>query len=136
MAPDLEDLQAMWLDLNAHVERLANERQQYVDFFEQASEAYVVTDAHGTIAQANGAAVDILHRRKRELRGKPLTTFIALDQRGDFRRRLRALADGQTVPCPWRTIVVAAGERTAIALSARVMDRADAGICWRLDTVP
>ena len=136
MAPELEDLQAMWLDLKAHVERLANERQQYLDFFEQASEAYVVTDAQGTIAQANGAAVDILQRRKLDLRGKPLTTFIALEQRGDFRRRLRALADGETVPSPWRTIVVAAGERTTVPLSARLMQRADAGICWRLDAVP
>ena len=48
----------------------------------------------------------------------------------------RRLLDGETVPSPWRTIVVAAGERTTVALSARLMQRADAGICWRLDAVP
>ena len=48
MAAELEDLKAMWSDLKAQVDELAGERQQYIDFFEQSSEAYVVTDNDGT----------------------------------------------------------------------------------------
>src|SRR4051812_27687072 len=91
MALDLEELKAMWLDLRAHVDRLAGERQQYLDFFEQASEAYVVTDPDGAIVDANGAAIDILQKRRRYLRGKPLASLVALERRREFRERLRAL---------------------------------------------
>ncbi len=65
MAAELEDLKAMWSDLKAQVDELAGERQQYIDFFEQSSEAYVVTDNDGTIEEVNGAAVDLLQRRRR-----------------------------------------------------------------------
>src|SRR5437868_780850 len=94
MTVELEDLKAMWLELKAHVDSLAGERQQYLDFFEQSPEAYVVTDAVGAIADLNGAAVDVLQRRKRYLRGKPMAVLVALEQRGEFRRRLRAIAEG------------------------------------------
>ena len=53
MAAELEDLKAMWSDLKAQVDELASERQQYLEFFEQSSEAYVVTDNQGTIEAVN-----------------------------------------------------------------------------------
>jgi PAS domain S-box-containing protein len=135
---DLEALKAIWLELRAHVDQLAGERQQYQNFFEQASEAYVVTDAHGTIAEANGAAVDILQRRKRYLRGKPLVTLVALEQRSEFRRRLQAL--GARTPGAersWRAIFVAPELRFDVQLTARPIERQGAvsGICWRLEAL-
>src|SRR3954469_10395615 len=135
MAPDMEDLKTMWLDLKARVDQLAGERQQYLDFFEQSPAAYVVTDPAGTIVEANGAAVDILQRRKRYLRGKPFSVLVALDHRATFRTRLRELADG-TGARPFTTIVVAAETRVELALNARLMGRpgAAAGICWRLES--
>src|SRR5690348_14112496 len=109
MTAELAELQALWLDLRAHVDRLADERQQYQEFFEQANEAYVITDVQGTIIEVNGAAVDILQRRKRYLRGKPITALIALEKRAQFRERLRALRERDTQAEPaWRTIFVAA----------------------------
>lgn len=136
MAAELEELKAIWLDLRAHVDLLAGERQQYYDFFEQASEAYVVTDEHGTIVDANGAAVDVLQRRKRYLRGKPLVSLVALERRREFRERLRALCERQpAAPACWRTIFVAPELRIDVALGARLIERAGAiaGICWRLE---
>ena len=138
MAADLEELKAMWLDLRAHVDLLAGERQQYLEFFEQASEAYVVTDPQGTILDLNGAAVDILQRRKRHLRGKPLSALVALERRAEFRRRLHALA--ACVPGAersWRTIMVPPQLRVEVTLTARLIERAGAvaGICWHLDAL-
>jgi len=138
MTVELEELKAMWLDLRAHVDQLAGERQQYYDFFEQASEAYVVTDEYGTIADANGAAVDILQRRKRYLRGKPLAALVALERRAEFRQRLGALRGREpAAERPWRTLFVAPHLRIDVKLAARLIERPGGvgGICWRLEAL-
>jgi len=139
MTAELEALKAMWLDLRAHVDQLAGERQQYQDFFEQASAAYVITDDYGTIADANGAAVDVLLCRKRYLRGKPLTALMALEKRSEFRQRLRALRErAPQAERSWRTIFVAPELRIEVALTARLIERPDGppgGICWRLEAL-
>ena len=130
---DLEDLKAMWLQLRAHVDQLAGERQQFLDFFEQSPQAYVVTDARGTIEDANGAAVDILQRRKRYLRGKPFPALIALERRAEFRRLLQALMT-PGAERSWKTIFEAPELRTEVTLTARLIgDDASGGICWRLE---
>jgi PAS domain S-box-containing protein len=136
MAADMEALKAIWLDLKAHVDSLAGERQQYLEFFEQSPEAYVITDAHGTICEANGAAVDILLRRRRYLRGKPFAVFVALDHRAEFRRRLAALAAREAGGArSWRTVLEAPELRTEVTLTAREIERGGVvdGICWRLE---
>jgi PAS domain S-box-containing protein len=138
MTAELAELQALWLELRTHVDGLAGERQQYQDFFEQASEAYVITDSHGTITETNGAAVDILQRRKHYLRGKPITALIALEKRAEFRQRLRALRERETqAERSWRTIFVAPELRTEVELTARVIERPGGvgGICWRLEAI-
>jgi len=133
MTVELEDLKAMWLELKAHVDLLAGERQQYLDFFEQSSEAYVVTDALGTIHDLNGAAVDMFQRRKRYLRGKPMAVLVALEQRAEFRNRLRAIAEGSP-QTPWQTTLLRPEARTEARLSARRIGApgGDGGICWLL----
>jgi PAS domain S-box-containing protein len=136
MAEDLQDLKAMWLELRTHVDRLARERQQYLEFFEQSPEAYVATDAQGNIYGANGAAVDVLLRRKRYLCGKPLVAMVALDQRAEFRRRLREIASGDPqAERTFRTVFVAPELRIGVTLTARLIRRSEgiAGVCWRLD---
>ena len=135
-AVDIEHLKAMWLDLQAHVDELAGEHQQYVEFFEQSPEAYLVTAADGSIVEANGAAVDILQRRKRYLRGKPFAALIALDHRPRFRERLRALLSGSPgAERSWRTVIVSPELRTEVNLTARLIGppQARGGVCWRLD---
>jgi PAS domain S-box-containing protein len=135
----VEELQAIWLDLRAHVEQLAGERQQYLVIFEQASDAYVVTERDGTIQDANGPAVDILQRRRRDLRGKPIAALVALDRRAEFRRRLRALiARESQAERTFRTIFEAPELRTEVTLTARLIERPEGigGICWRLDPAP
>lgn len=143
MTVELEDLKAMWLDLRAHVDELSDERQHYIDFFEKSPHAYVITDAHGTIVEANGAAVDVLQRRRRLLHGKPLAALVALERRADFRARLRRLTAGDTgAPRSWSTVFEAPELRTEATVTVRLIERPQAagaaapgGICWRLDAV-
>src|SRR3954465_3395822 len=137
MTADLEHLQAIWLELKSQVDELAAERQHYLDFFEHAAEAYIVTDAQGKICEVNGAAVDILQRRKRYLRDKPLAVLISLDERPDFRRRLRDMTETRGAEGPWRTVVLTPETRVAVTLTGRVMRRGHSagGICWLLQTM-
>jgi len=139
MTAELEDLKAIWLDLRAHVDQLAGERQQYLDFFEQSPEAYVVTDEQGAIVDANGAAVDILQRRRRYLRGKPIAALVALDRRTEFRGNLRRLLAREAgARRTFSTVFEAPELRTEVTLSARLIERAErvGGICWRLQAAP
>ena len=138
MAAELEDLKAMWLDLRAHIDQLAGERQQYLDFFEQSGEAYVVTDAAGTLTDANGAAVDVLQRRRRYLAGKPFAALVALERRTEFRARLRRLAAREPAAASrWSTVIESPGVRTEVNLTVRPIERdgAVAGFCWLLQPV-
>jgi len=136
MAPELDDLKAVWLGLEAEVDELAAERQHYIDFFEQASEAYLVTDLAGIIGEANGAAVDLLQRRKRELRGAALAAAVTLDHRPEFRRWLASLA-GDALHV-LRTVALAGGERIELELAARLIGTPPGagGISWRLRAAP
>lgn len=135
MAAELDELKAVWLDLRAHVDQLAGERQQYIDFFQQAAEAYVVTDVNGTIIDANGAAVDVLQRRRRSLPGKPIAAMVALERRTEFRSRLRrVLAREAGAVLRWSTVLEAPELRTEVSVTVRLIEREGAvsGICWLL----
>lgn len=135
MPVDIHELEAIWLDLRAQVDRLAGERQQYLDFFEQSPEAYVVTDCAGTIVDANGAAVDVLQRRRGYLRGKPFAVLVALEHRNEFRRRVRRLAAREAdAERSWRTVFEAPEVRSEVTLTARLIERPSGvgGICWLL----
>src|SRR5436190_18487989 len=132
MAYELEELKTAWLGLKARVDQLAAERQQYVEFFENAAAAYVVTATDGVIVEANGAAVDVLQRRKRYLRGKPFAVLIALERRAEFRNRLTSIAAGETAERSWRTVLAAGDERVGVEITARIIGEPGGGICWRL----
>ena len=132
---ELEDLKSMWLSLKAHVDQLAGERQQYLDFFELSQEAYVVTDAQGTIVDLNGAAVDVLQRRRRYLAGKPIAAMVALDRRTEFRSRMRHVIERAPGATRTFTTVFEAPElRTEVTVALRAIERAGAvtGLCWLL----
>jgi PAS domain S-box-containing protein len=131
MTQELEELRIAWLGLKTRVDQLATERQQYLEFFENAAEAYVVTAPDGCIVEANGAAVDVLQRRKNYLRGKPLVVFVALDRRAEFRDRLARIGTERS----WRTVFATGGERFEVGLTARVIEQPGGGICWRLERV-
>src|SRR5690349_16190611 len=55
---------------------LAHERQRYQDVFEFAPQAYVVTDANGTIETVNRAAAALLGVAPHAVKGKPLVLYL------------------------------------------------------------
>ena len=100
------------------------ERTRYRTLFEFAPDPYLVTDAAGTIQQANTAAAEFLGVPAALLIGKPLINFVDLRGRQDFRAHLRGLAsalradklqveftirDGRTVPVETAIAVISAG---------------------------
>lgn len=136
MERELDELRIAWLGLKARVDELADAREQYLSFFENAAEAYVVTAPDGQIVEANGAAVDVLQRRKAYLLGKPLAVFVAFDRRSEFRERLADLARRAPAAAPMlRTALASRGERVAVRLTARVIEAPSGGICWHVEPV-
>jgi len=130
MDAHFDDLKALWLELHARIDQLAAERQQYLDLFEKSTEAYVITDAQGTLVDANGAAIDILQQRRRAVCGKPFAAVVALERRAEFRARLHNLTQRDS----WKTVLEAPELRTEVTLTARVIERPEGagGICWLL----
>jgi len=63
---------------------LEKERQRYQDLFEFAPDGYLVTNAVGTIQEANRAAATLLGVHQKYLVGKPLIVFIAQQDRQSF----------------------------------------------------
>lgn len=57
------------------------ERHRYYDLFEQAPDAYVVTDIDGKILECNRAAAELLNRKVSQVTGKPVPGFFSLDDR-------------------------------------------------------
>ncbi len=74
--------------LQKHIEA---ERQRYQDLFEFMPDAYLVTDGHGKILEANRAAATLLGVEQLMLRGKLLVTFILVENRSAFRSKLTQL---------------------------------------------
>jgi PAS domain S-box-containing protein len=76
---------------------LEHERTRYRDLFDMAPDAYLITDAHGLVSEANRAAGQLLKVEPKFLIGKPLQVFIPTDERNSFRakvveaRRLHAM---------------------------------------------
>ena len=70
------------------------ERSRSRTLFELGTHAYVVTDRHGMIEQANSAAGELLGVAVAQLIGKSMISFIELRGRPEFRARLHDLSIG------------------------------------------
>ena len=67
------------------------ERQRYQELFDFAPDGYVVTDATGTIQEANRAIATLLAVSQDFLVGKPLVVFVADKDRTPFHVQLTRL---------------------------------------------
>jgi PAS domain S-box-containing protein len=67
------------------------ERQRYQELFEFAPDGYLVTDALGTIREANRAATAMLAVPQERMLGKPLAVFVVEAERHAFRTQLNRL---------------------------------------------
>jgi len=94
----LEELHIAEEDLRQQNEELAAtrlvaeaERQRYQELFDFAPDGYVVTDATGTIQEANRAIATLLAVSQDFLAGKPLVVFVAAKDRIPFQVQLTRL---------------------------------------------
>jgi PAS domain S-box-containing protein len=86
-----EELRAQNEALELVQDRLAEERQRYVELFEGAPDAMLETDPLGMVRDANMAAVELLGCPAEVLHDKPLVMFFADEERARFCRLLTEL---------------------------------------------
>ncbi|HAJ60055.1 MAG TPA: hypothetical protein DCP31_12990 [Cyanobacteria bacterium UBA8543] len=92
-----EELQAKNEELAIAHQTIAAERQRYQQLFEEAPDAYLVTDALGVIVEANSAAATLLGSAPRYLVGRPLANFVPKEEREFFRTQLSQLSRGEGI---------------------------------------
>lgn len=86
-----EELQVADDEVRKKSDALAVSQEQYKELFEFCPDAYVVTDKAGIIRRVNQAATALVQVSAQDLVGKPLTLFIAPEQRRDVRQFLNHL---------------------------------------------
>src|SRR5688572_19105328 len=72
-----EELQQQGDELVAARAQIERQSVRYRELFENAPDAYVVTDGHGVVTEANRRACELLSIEPHFLIGKPLATFFA-----------------------------------------------------------
>lgn len=93
------------------------ERKRYQELFELAPDGYLITDNHGTIQEANCAAVTLLKIEKKYVVGKTLINFVVEEHRDVFRSLLLQLQSVDQVR-EWEIPLVASnGDRFEAALT-------------------
>ena len=129
-----QDLQICIEELRVAAEELIHlrdvlelERQRYAELFDFAPEAYLETDAHWNIREANRAAAKLLCCAQDHLVGKPLVVFVPEGERRHFRAMLATLekkgADG---PVDWGAKMQARdGEAVEVLVRAAAARGAD-----------
>jgi PAS domain S-box-containing protein len=95
-----EELRAWHEDLEEQRSDVAVERSRCEAMFDNAPDAYLLTDTQSTITRANVAAGRLLGIEPRFLLGKPLTSFVDSAGRRAFRKQLDSLC-GAHLSAPW-----------------------------------
>ena len=119
----MEELRAAEEEMRRHNERLVEshhtvleERGRYQQLFQFAPDAYLLTDLHGIVREANRSAARLLGAEPRFMTGKAVVSFVAPDDRA----RVRAeLGRWQSEPTP-KTLEVRLQPRDGAAFDAAI----------------
>ncbi|MGQ4649355.1 PAS domain-containing protein [Lyngbya aestuarii] len=87
----VEELQIQQEEMSITYQEMLLECQDYQALFEEAPEAYLVTDILGVIQKTNQAGTKILNLPREFLVGKPLVIFVAETSHQDFYGKLTQL---------------------------------------------
>jgi PAS domain-containing protein len=129
----VQALDLLWEQLEGEAEMLTREHERYLAFFDNAPDAYVVTDCGGSIREANRAALELFGRSDAQIKGCSLARFIAKDDEVAF---LMCLAARPTAlgPASWSGHI--GGENAPpvrVLMGVRPIPLAGsgvAGLCW------
>ena len=131
----LEELDVMWEELQGQAALLLRENERYAEFFEFAPDAYVISDAGGSIREANQAAGELFEAARADLLGRPLSEFIAEGDRVAFLSKSMALMlGGGGKALSWQArLQPVEGGALACEFSVRAIPLRKsgvAGLCW------
>src|SRR5262245_21381824 len=131
----VEELLAMNADLTQSQQAAITSQQRYQELFDGVPEAYLVTDVHGLIQEANRPAAHLFNIDRSQLARLPLAVFIAQDMRRAFRSQLAWLQTGAEVrewpirvqPCDCPAVTVTCQVAPALDTDGRLI-----GLRWLL----
>jgi PAS domain S-box-containing protein len=130
----LEELDVMWEELQGEAALLERENERYAEFFEFAPDAYLITDAGGSVREVNQAALELFKALRDDIVGKPLSEYIAEDDRVAFLSRTVGLMMAAAKPLARKASLQAgAGHRFAAELTVRGIPLKRSGVgglCW------
>ena len=130
----LDALDLMWEELRGQAALLVRENERYAEFFEFAPDAYLITDIGGTIREANQASLELLKSPRDEVVGRPLSEYVADEDRITFlTRTVGLLTGGGPAPLSWQARLRTRDGVTAAQFRVRpiALKRSGAsGLCW------
>jgi PAS domain S-box-containing protein len=111
-------------------------RNRYAEIFDHAPIARLITDALGTVREANRAAVHLLEVSPSVLVGKPLATFVPEEDRREFRKQL-VRAAGATTPTTWLTWLRTQGDKAPFRAEVHIAaSQSEAGLLhWAITDI-
>jgi len=121
----------LWSELKGLAGVLARDNERYARFFDFAPDAYLVTDAGGSIREANHSALELLRGEREAVLDRPLAEFIAPGEPLDFLEGARPGARRRV------RMQQATGEAFAADVTARAVPLRKSGaggLCWLLRT--
>jgi two-component system sensor histidine kinase UhpB len=89
--------------------RVSEERRRYQELFEFGPDGYLVTTSTGMIREVNRMAATLLGVAPANLFGKPLSVFIDVDKRGEFRTLINSMKAGEMATQTLETSIVRRG---------------------------
>lgn len=92
-----EELRLQNEQLAASLDEIDRERRRYYELFDFAPDAYIVTDEHCNIREANAAASQLLGVPRKLLAGKPLPTFFDAEARANHGHQLDQLCGSERI---------------------------------------
>ena len=131
----LEELDVMWEELQGQAALLVRENERYAEFFEYAPDAYLITDAGGSVREANQASLELLGASRDDVVGKPLSDCIVDEDRVAFLARTVGLMLGtNTKPLVWEArLRTGNGQSLAVEFTVRAIPLKKSGVgglCW------
>jgi PAS domain S-box-containing protein len=105
----LHELHVSQKQLRDQKTALAEQRRRYQELFDFAPDAYVVTDPHGVIREANRAAVGLFRTTHERLADQPMIRYFAPEHHQTLRAHIYTLQRGAAEiaePCKeWQAVI-------------------------------
>jgi PAS domain S-box-containing protein len=102
-------------------------KERYENLFENASDMVFTHDLDGLITSVNKTGEQLLRRKREEILGRELVTFVAADQREAVQQWLaEEIKDGDLATAEW-DFVNAGGQRLRLEISSLLVQRAGSG---------